>query len=170
MYKFQKKMQELGLKESDLSVRMKKKIAETLAGLEGAQAALKKAKSDKEKKEISDDIEDEDNEMVTAVEQFEKMKGVYAANSARLQKGRDAKKAGAGVPVGNTPPKDTAPPEGQPPVSAEAGVVIPEGGNPTPTPEGEGDEKKKGSFGKVFGILALVALSVIGINIAKNRI
>lgn len=160
--KWKSEMERLGLTNETISVGLKNKIKDYYDMLEGINElrdsiANPSINDDVEElKEELDDLQDAiesyDNQLVRAIQTFDKNKERYAELSKNLGKGRPRKDGQPAQPkqvVANPTPNPTPAP------------------NPTPVAdENKEGEKKKGSWGLFLGALAL---GIITFGIYKSR-
>ena len=156
MAKFEQKLQELGLQESELSVACKNLIDDYRYGIEQIPI-LKESNEggelDKDIEDLQEELENLDDKIVEKIVWFSNNRELVEARKENLKKGKGRPKKNptattTATPTATTTPQATATPQ----VTAQP--------NAEPT-------KKKG-FG--FGtILLLIGGTILGVSLLKNR-
>ena len=173
MYKYQKKMKELGYTEETLSKSVLAKLQEfkvTEPKIMAALASAKQANNTAQVTEIENDLDAMDNDLANKIANIAK----HAETARKMQEGRLAKKSGA--PAAAPAPKVSKPASSPTPAAAPAPVETPEvviqEEPPVVIAEAgaavEGEEKKSSGLGWLLGTVAVVGLGVLGIK-AMNK-
>ena len=189
MRKYQQKINELGLGEKlsknlNVLIRDFKRAEDELAGyqerIESAETEEEAAELQKEIDELTELLEESDNEIVRKLEIYHRNRDKYLETTEKMRAKQNEKRISEGKePLYQNKPNEPAPAPAPAPVSAEPAattVISKSGGGETvvATPAQavvieEKKEEKDGFFTTiVLGALGIAGI-LIGVNLYKNR-
>jgi hypothetical protein len=174
-FQFEAYLTRAGIKESELSASIKKKIQEVRI----VQSTIQDLRRDLEVEGLSDKKKAQlqgkmdtyegalptmDDEILQAIKKWEPKRAQYAAAGQRLQAAAQSRK-GAPAPAPTPEPTPAPAPVPDPPAPAPPAAKPPA---PTDEPAGDNKKKKMGVFGWILIVGGALVLGVGGVALAKR--